>query len=95
MNPNMRRLTLASVGIRRMPDKPVKRAPALGRQGRAVKHDQVIFGQLEVERGAMLKHRLGLWDPRFRPAAGDRGMHAPSAAEVQSICRVEKMKFTG
>jgi hypothetical protein len=58
MNPNMRRLTLASVGIRRMPDKPAKRAPALGRQERAVKHDQVIFGQLEVERVAIIEQML-------------------------------------
>jgi hypothetical protein len=40
-------------------------------------------------------YRLGLWDPRFRLPRATNGMHAPSAVEVQSICRVEKMKFTG
>ena len=40
MHPNMRRLMLASVGT----------PPKLGRQERTVKHDVVIFGQLEVKR---------------------------------------------
>jgi hypothetical protein len=38
------------------------------------------------------RYRLGLWDQTCRAT---NGMHALSAAEVQSIWRVEKMKFGG
>src|SRR2546421_7968683 len=75
-----------------------KCAPTLGRQERAVKHDQVIFGQFDVECGAILDQTLSAYHrdrgDRRGPEADAQNIRVLRSADNSSRCRPSHLAVT-